>query len=128
MVKQFFDVYTDLFGVYPFAKESFTIGQLGSGASDRQTAIFVSEYEFQRVAHELAHQWFGCRATPNTWEQAFLNESFATWATSLCVEKSMANEVVMAGEEILTAICWRLPSLAKSSTATRAETKSSIMP
>lgn len=32
------------------------------------------------LAHELAHQWYGDAVSPATWEDLWLNESFATYA------------------------------------------------
>ncbi|MEY4174478.1 MAG: hypothetical protein RI900_1643, partial [Actinomycetota bacterium] len=40
------------------------------------------------LSHELAHQWFGNAVTPETWQDIWLNESFATYAEWMWLEQA----------------------------------------
>ena len=49
------------------------------------------------IAHEIAHQWFGNLVTMEWWNDLWLNESFATFMSSLCI-----NEKYPEFEEVKT--------------------------
>lgn len=52
------------------------------GKSDSRFRNRVAEV----VAHELAHQWFGNLVTMDWWDELWLNEGFATWASWLATD------------------------------------------
>ncbi len=104
--KQGFGFYHRNFGVaYPFTKyDQLFVPEFNAGAMENVGAVtFLEDYVFrsrvtrylyerraETVLHEMAHMWFGDLVTMRWWDDLWLNESFATWAS--VVSQSEATE------------------------------------
>jgi aminopeptidase N len=86
LVPRMMQIYSNLFGLYPFIKEKYGHAEFGwGGGMEHQTLTSLGTYAFDEsiMAHELAHQWFGDMITCRTWPDEWLNEGFATYCEAL---------------------------------------------
>jgi aminopeptidase N len=84
---QALQLYSNLFGAYPFIKEKYGQAQFNwGGGMEHQTMSFIYATDFELVNHEMAHQWFGDKLTCGSWGDIWLNEGFATYLSGLCYQ------------------------------------------
>ena len=84
-VLEFFNEY---FIPYPYAAEKYGQAKwMGPGAMENQTITFTYHWGLSLLAHELAHHWFGNYITCGSWQDIWLNESFATFTEGMMHEE-----------------------------------------
>lgn len=97
ITKQGFGVFEDAFDVgYPFEKyDQIIVPEFNAGAMENagcvtfyEGVIYRSratdherEFRSNTILHEMAHMWFGDLVTMKWWDDLWLNESFAEWAS-----------------------------------------------
>ena len=88
-------VFSECFGPYPFIKEKYghCIAPIGGGM-EHQTMTTLGNFAFNLVSHEMAHQWFGDNVTCQNWQDIWINESFASYAEYIAIEKLKAPQVL----------------------------------
>ena len=105
LTKQGFDFYHQQFGFrYPLPKyDQVFVPEYNAGAMENfgcvtiaedhyvfRSTVTEAEYEQRAntILHELAHMWFGDLVTMRWWDDLWLNESFAEWASHWCMAEA----------------------------------------
>ncbi|MBC7464283.1 MAG: aminopeptidase N [Actinobacteria bacterium] len=105
LTKQGFAFYEKEFGLaYPFDKyDQLAVAEFNAGAMENVGCVTFGEDYFvfrskvteknynwraNVILHEMAHMWFGDLVTMTWWEDLWLNESFAEWASYVALEKA----------------------------------------
>ena len=87
--------FSKIFGAYPFIKEKYGQVQFGwGGGMEHQTSTFIVSPDESLMSHELAHHWFGDKITTASWQDAWLNEGFATHLASMDMENKYPLTVI----------------------------------
>jgi aminopeptidase N len=98
ITRQGFDYYHQQFGYrYPWPKyDQLFVPEFNAGAMENAGAVtFLEDYVFRSrttdaayerravtILHEMAHMWFGDLVTMRWWDDLWLNESFAEYAST----------------------------------------------
>jgi len=99
------EVFSKLFGEYPFIKEKYGVAEFlwYAGAMEHQTITGVSSNMISgkklfedTFVHELAHQWWCNAVSPKSWNEIWLNEGFSAYSEALYFEAQSGKKALQS--------------------------------
>lgn len=113
-VKDIINLYSRLFGPYPWMKEGFRLVESPYEGMEHQTAIaYGSRYSNRGwlggdyiIVHEAAHEWWGNAVSISDFKDIWLNEGLATYSEMLFTESTLGydNSLLYARYNIAASI------------------------
>ncbi|MGF2411340.1 M1 family aminopeptidase [Ferruginibacter sp.] len=121
-VKLMLTTYSSLYGDYPFKNEKYGNYTFGFGggmehntfSGESSSGVYTAAGNWDILAHELAHQWWGASVTCASWHDIWVNESFADFSEALLLEFAPSIGTT-AGN---TALSWRASKKTNTLSAT----------
>jgi aminopeptidase N len=103
-------IYEDLFGKYPWPKDSYKLVESPYEGMEHQTAIaYGNGYKNERnteydyiILHESAHEWWGNAVTVADFSDIWIHEGMATYAEALYIEKTKGHKAYL---DYINGIC-----------------------
>jgi aminopeptidase N len=82
------EFFSEKFGAYPFESAGVVVmsGKSPLAYETQTRSTFGVPISETKLAHELAHQWFGDYVSLSDWKETWLKEGFATYAAALWLE------------------------------------------
>ena len=100
--KAILNFFIENIGEYPFLKLANVQSNTRYGGMENAGNIFYYQESVSGslehedlIAHEIAHQWFGNSASEIDWPHIWLSEGFATYFTSLYIQKFKGEEAFL---------------------------------
>ena len=118
-VKNIINVYSNLYGTYPWMREAFRLVESPFEGMEHQTAIAYGSGYTNRgwlggdyiIVHEAAHEWWGNAVSISDFSDIWLHEGFATYSEILFAEQTLGydNSLLYARYNIAASIKNRFP-------------------
>ncbi|HWF44659.1 MAG TPA: M1 family aminopeptidase, partial [Candidatus Kapabacteria bacterium] len=110
--------YSQLYG--PYAYRNFSTTMAGDGGMEYPQLVMITGYRPSPlslagvIAHEVAHQWFYGMLGSNETRQAFMDEGFTTYATTVSMNKLFGDHQIPPGTS-RSWLDWFLPLFSNKS-------------
>ncbi len=118
-VKDIINLYSRLYGPYPWMREGFRLVEAPFEGMEHQTAIAYGSGFSNRgwlggdyiIVHEAAHEWWGNAVSVSDFSDIWLQEGFATYSEMLFAEHALGydNSLMYARYNIAATIKNRFP-------------------